>query len=268
MKKSKSKQPEPETKDLSPLEAKFYLMARRHHKAHKEQMKHLKELGTGGKHILLIAACVVGLLFAAAIVNNVGASSGFSAPALFNKGNAAQRAGRPAQAILNYEQARLLAPSDEAIGQNLRIAREKAGVSAPTVPTWQRPAHWLSFNALAGLASISLLLLSGLLFSARRIPQNYRGLARGMAATLGTIMLLASAAVALRWSEMDRAVIVGSDPIAHIAPAADAATSVELRPGEIVSAKDQYGDFVRIRTDDGRTGWVPRSDLERIIPSA
>ncbi len=268
MKKPKSKKPESVTRDLSPLEAKFYLMARRHHEAHERQMKRLKKLGTGGKQLVLIIACAVGLLCNAAIVNNADASSGFSAPALFNEGNAAQRAGRAGQAILHYERARLLAPGDAAIAQNLRIAREKAGVSAPTVSAWQRPAQWLSLNALAGLASISLLFFSLLFFGGPRIPQNRRGLARGVAATLGAIMLLASAAIALRWPELDRAVIIGPQPVAHIAPATDAATSVELKPGEIVSAKYRYGDFIRIRTADGRTGWVTPADVERIIPAA
>jgi hypothetical protein len=268
MKKSKRKKPDSETEDLSPLEAKFHRMARRHHEAHERQMKRLKKLGMGGKQLVLIAACAVALLCAAAIVSAANASSGFSAPALFNDGNEAQRAGRAGQAILNYERARLLAPGDEAIEQNLRMAREKAGVSVPAVPIWQRPAHLLSLDGLAGLASVSLLIFTLLFFAERHIPQQYRRLARGAAGTLGAVTLLASAAIAFRWPEMDRAVIIGSHPIAHIAPAADAATSLELKPGAMVTAEDSYGDFIRIRTEDGRAGWIPRADVERIIPAA
>jgi len=129
------------------------------------------------KQILLIAVCSSGLLTA----NPTSAAevlSAVSAPALFNQANAEQRAGRLGLANLKYERASLLAPGDPAIAQNLRAAQQKAGVSAPTVPMWQRPAHWLSFNELAGLASVSLLLINLLVFGLRLIPTRGVGHSR------------------------------------------------------------------------------------------
>ena len=219
------------------------------------------------KHILLIAVCSSGLL-AANPATAAEVPFAVSAPALFNQANAEQRAGRLGLAILNYERASLLAPGDPAIAQNLRAAQQKAGVSAPTVPMWQRPAHWLSFNELAGLASISLLMFSLLFFGMRFIPTTFKQLASSVASAFGISVVLAAAAVAMRWSELDRAVIVGAQAVAHIAPATNAAVSFDLKAGETVRMESLYGDFVRIRATDGRSGWVAASEVEKIIPAA
>ena len=203
------------------------------------------------KHILLIAVCSSGLLTA----NPTSAAevlSAVSAPALFNQANAEQRAGRLGLAILNYERASLLAPGDPAIAQNLRAAQQKAGVSAPTVPIWQRPTHWLSFNELAGLASVSLLLINLLVFGMRLIPTAFRQIARRMTSVFGVAAVLAACALAVRWSELDRAVIVGTQAVARIAPAMNAAAAFDLKAGET----------------NNRSGWVAASQVEKIIPAA
>jgi hypothetical protein len=266
MKTRKSRKPVNIMKILSPLEQKVLRMARRHRSEISRCMKRLHALGSKTKHSLLIAACAGGLVAGTTSVQATEARA-VSAPALFNEANAAQRAGRLGPAILDYERASLLAPHDPAIAQNLRAAREKAGVSAPAIPAWQRPAHWLTFNGLAALASISLLLFSVLFFGTRFIPTTLRGLARGAATSLGGVALLAASATALRWPELNRAVIVGAQPAVRIAPAANAAPSFELKPGEIVRAENTYGSFVRIRAADGRSGWVASAEVEKILPT-
>ena len=50
--------------------------------------------------------------------------SAYSAPALYDLGNFYARAGRPAMAVLNYERARILAPTDPDIQANLSQVRE------------------------------------------------------------------------------------------------------------------------------------------------
>jgi hypothetical protein len=251
---------------LSPNEQRVLALAQRCCIAYGRRLKRVKAIGKTAKHGLLIATCAGGLL-AAGTVNAAAAPSAVSAPALFNEANAAQRAGRLGPAILDYERARLLAPRDRAITQNLLAARQKAGVAAPRVPVWQRPAHWLSLDALAGLASISLLLFSLLFFGTHLLPKTLRGLARIAGTSLGGVALLAAAGIVLRWPELDRAVIVGTQPAARIAPATNAALSFELKPGELVKAENTYGAFVRIRAADGRSGWVSGAEIEKIIPS-
>jgi uncharacterized protein YgiM (DUF1202 family) len=39
-----------------------------------------------------------------------------------------------------------------------------------------------------------------------------------------------------------------------------------LKAGDLVTVKGEHGEFVSVRTLNQRSGWVKKSDLERIIP--
>lgn len=240
----------------------------RKHLTHEEQKAvSAKKPGRSGAKSLLLVGCVAAL-FGAAAFPLQAEDRPVSAPALYNEGNAAQRSGSLGPAILSYERARLLAQNDTAIAHNLDLARQKAGVAAPVIPWWQKPAHWLSFDGFAVLGSLSLLLFAVVFFTMPVLQQSLGGIARGSAVLLGVVTLLAWSAVAVRWPELDRAVVIGAQPSVHIAPAANAAVLFDLKPGELVNEGGSHAGFVRIHTADGRSGWVSATDVERVIPSA
>jgi len=247
-------------KHFSPIERRFIFLARRHRADYLRFLKRIRaSICRNGRRTLMMTACAVALL-----ATTANAQSSFSAPALFNQANAAQREGRLGSAILRYERARLLSHNESSIKQNLRVAREKAGVSAPAIPLWQRPAHWLGFDGWALLGSFALLIGCALFFGIQYLP---RRAARWICAGCGTALVIAAAAVGLRWNELDRAVIQSAHTTVHIAPARDAQGTFELKAGDLVTAKREYGDFVLVRTLDQRSGWVNKSDLQRVIPT-
>jgi hypothetical protein len=249
-----------QVKHLSEIERRFIMLARRQRARDLRLFKRIKAAGcNNGSHALMIVVCAVALL-----ATTASAESRHSAPGLFNEANAAQRGDRLGPAILGYERARLLSPNESSIEQNLRIAREKAGVNAPAIPAWQRPAHWLGFDSWALLGSSALSIGCALFFAIRYVP---RRAVPWIAATCGAAVLLAATAIGLRWNELDRAVIQNAHTSAHIAPATDAQSTFELKAGEIVTAQREYGDFVLVRTLDQRSGWVKKADVERVIPA-
>ena len=215
-------------------------------------------------HPLLLTSCAFLLCLAPARADALGET----APALFNQANAEQRASHLGPAILHYERAQILAPHDAAIAQNLRAAREKAGVSAPAVAAWQRPVQALSLDALAILVSICLLLLCLLLFGTRFLATTLRGMASTLAGVLGAVALLALGAIGLRWPELSRAVILPAQATARVAPAASAGAVFEPKGGDLVALRGAYGDYVRVRTADGRAGWINKTEIEPIVPTA
>ena len=211
------------------------------------------------RRTLMITACAVALL-----ATTANAQSSFSAPALFNQANAAQREGRLGPAILGYERARLLSPNESSIKQNLRIAREKAGVNAPAIPLWQRPAYWLGFDGWASHRKLCALHRLCVVF--RNCNTFHVARQSGLAASCGTLRFDRRGG---DWSSLERTRSRGDSKRAHnvhIAPAADAQGTFELKAGDLVTAKREYGDFVLVRTLDQRSGWVNKSDLERVIP--
>jgi hypothetical protein len=247
-------------KHFSEIERRFIMLARRHRADNLRLFKRIKAAGCkNGSRALMIVGCAVTLP-----ATTASAESRYSAPGLFNEANAAQRGDRLGPAILGYERARLLSPNESAIEQNLRLAREKAGVNAPAIPAWQRPAHWLSFNSWALLGSSALSISCALFFASRYVP---RGAVPWIGGTCGAAVLFAVTVIGLRWNELDRAVIQNAHTSAHIAPATDAQNTFELKAGEIVIAQRDYGDFVLVRTLDQRSGWVKKADVERVIPA-
>jgi hypothetical protein len=62
-------------------------------------------------------------------------------------------------------------------------------------------------------------------------------------------------------------VVVNAHVTALIAPAESAGSVFPLAEGEIVTAKKALRNFVLVRTSDGRSGWVARAQIERVIPA-
>src|SRR5580693_8407134 len=81
---------------------------------------------------------------------------GFSAPVLFNLGNAWLRLGDPARAILNYERALVLSPRSAAIEANLSAAQQRAGLAPQGAGPWLAAARYFTFDTyiLAGVGAV------------------------------------------------------------------------------------------------------------------
>ena len=181
-------------------------------------------------------------------------SNGFSAAVLFNLGNDWLRLGKPARAILEYERALVLAPRSAAIASNLAAARERAGITAPAVGPWLAAARYLRFDTYVwlGVGGLWVLCCGVVLLCLRG---RARRIARPLILVAAVTLCVSVDAVALGWSDLDRAVVLQPASL-HLAPAVSAAVSGALRAGEVVWTQDRYGGFSFVRTADGHTGWV------------
>jgi tetratricopeptide (TPR) repeat protein len=179
---------------------------------------------------------------------------GFSAPVLFNLGNAWLRLGNPARAILDYERALVLSPHSAAIETNLAAAQQRAGLAPQVVGPWLATARYFSFDTYvwAGLGAVWVLCAALVLVC---LNDMARRIARPLI-LLAVVMLCVSAdAAVLEWPDLQRAVVV-APAVMHLAPAQSAATSGSLQEGEVVWLQEHYAGFNFVRTADGRTGWV------------
>jgi tetratricopeptide (TPR) repeat protein len=194
------------------------------------------------------------------------AHDGYSAPVLFNLGNAYYHMGQFGEAILNYERAQILAPRDTSIAVNLRLAREKAGVSAPALNKVEQAARILTPNTLAWVGSIALITICLGIGVGRVVPRFCH--VKIIVGTAAVTLLAVAASFAIRWPEFNRAIIITANAPARIAPAGTAAESFALKAGEPVNLANTYGQFILARTPDGRSGWVARADLARVLPQS
>jgi tetratricopeptide (TPR) repeat protein len=189
--------------------------------------------------------------------------SGYSAPVLFNLGNACYRNSQFGAAILNYERALILAPRDMEIAANLRLAREKAGVPAPAPGEIVKAARFVSPNTLAWIGSGALIVICLAIGLGRFFPRFTQ--VKAVISVAGMTLLVVAASFAIRWPEFNRAIVVVANAPARIAPASTAAESFALRAGEPVAIAKSYGPFVLARTPDGRAGWVNEKEIGRVF---
>jgi tetratricopeptide (TPR) repeat protein len=180
---------------------------------------------------------------------------GFSAPVLFNLGNAWLRMGNPARAILEYERALALSPHNAPIAANLAAAQQRAGLAPQVAGPWLTAARYFSFDtyAWAALGAVWVLCAALVLVCLNGMP---RRIGRPLILLAAVTLCVSADAAVLEWPDLQRAVVVGAPAVMHLAPAQSAATSGSLRQGEVVWLQEQYGGFSFVRTADGRTGWV------------
>jgi hypothetical protein len=255
---------QPEPGNLSPKEA-MNFPTLRHCVAVRCREKRMTKFEV--RPLLLVSALAGGLMFSSAFTAEATAPSQESAPALFNRGNALVREGKPGPAILAYERAQELAPRDPSIAANLRAVRDTAGLTAPTPAWWQSAACALTMNEWAWSGSLALAFVCGAISLGRLLPTRVRQPVKALSAVGAVAVLISVTALWLRWPELRRAVVMNSQVTALIAPAESAGPVFPLAEGEIVIAKKVLRNFVFVRTADGRSGWVARAQIEPVIPA-
>ena len=196
----------------------------------------------------------------------VTAPSSYSATALYNLGNSYARAGKPGLAVLNYERAGLLAPSDPDIEANLRYVRESAHLPMEPRSTWQRAVTVGSPTLWSFLGVLGVLLLGCALLAAERYPAH--AWKRRVAALVGLVLLGATAGNALvLWPTLHGAVIVTAATPVQVSPAPMGDPLFTLPEGETVTITAEHEDFVLVQTRSGRKGWVARVNLVTVVPT-
>jgi hypothetical protein len=216
----------------------------------------------------VFATLAGGLMLGSALTAKASAPSPESAPALYNLGAALVREGKPGPAILAFERAQQLAPHDPAIAVNFQAVREAAGLVAPPAAWWLSAAHALTMNEWTWSGSLALAFVCAAVSFSRFFPTRLRQLINALSATCAVTVLMAAGVLWVRWPELSRAVVVNAHVTALIAPAESAGPVFPLAEGEIVTAKKVLRNFVLVRTADGRSGWVVRTQIERVIPAA
>lgn len=203
---------------------------------------------------------------AAVAYKQVIREEGYSAPVLYNLGNAYLRDGRVGLAILNYERARVLAPNDADIAANLKSARKKAGLFAEQ-RWWARDAaEFFTMNGWAWLGTAALVALCASIVSAQLYPSRrlYMRIASGVA---GVTLIAAVAALVLQLDTLRLGVVTAKEAVARVSPFDSAKSAFVLSAGEVVSLDKAHDDFILVKNHENRTGWVSKAQVEAVVPA-
>lgn len=204
----------------------------------------------------IVVLMAVGL---AVIATSARAAEARSATDWFNLGNEHARREETGPAVLAYERALAIDPHDADARANLEQARKDAGLHREPPATWRRPLALLGTNEWAWTGLAALVVLAGLVFLRRTFPGR-----RATVATLTVLALVAAVGAFARADDLDRAVVVAGDARLLVSPWEAAESLGAVASGRLVRIRREFEDFVEVRDEAGRTGWVPRADVERI----
>jgi tetratricopeptide (TPR) repeat protein len=189
----------------------------------------------------------------------------------YNLGNTEFRRGNLGQAILHYERAKRLDPTDPDILDNLRFARSHR---LDRVPEPERPAafEWLvglqdrlGPDRLAWLAvAVLWLVCASVAFGLSRAGRWNAGYGWLLAALVLVIVLLGASWYATyeRLEGRSTAVVVQRVVEVLAGPGKNNATLATVHEGLAVEIWGQRSEWIQVRMPNGVSGWVPKGAVE------
>jgi hypothetical protein len=187
----------------------------------------------------------------------------------FNWGNALFKSGQIGRAIAAYELARRMSPRDPDLRANLQFARNQ--VQGPTLVP-DKLARWtekLSLNEWTWLAAGSFWCWLVIL-TLRQWRPALRIALWNHAIWLGlvTLVLCGCLSLAFYFNHLEpRVVVVVAETTGHQAPLDESPNAFTLHDGAEVLVLDQKNDWLQVRVDPRRIGWIHRDSTLSLQPS-
>ena len=192
----------------------------------------------------------------------------------YNLGNSFYRVGKIGYAILNYEKALKLSPTDEDAKHNLAFANLSTVDKIQPLPEFFLFVWWDSLLAsftvngwtyIVYFFFILLLILVSLYFFVRTIFQQKLVLFSG----LGILVVLALTISLLivkinREQTLISGVVVEQSVTAKTSPDSKSGDAFIIHEGLKVNLEDKLDQWVKIKLADGKVGWVENNSVEKI----
>jgi tetratricopeptide (TPR) repeat protein len=188
----------------------------------------------------------------------------WSASVFYDLGNAYFRAEDTARAILNYERALALQPSQPEAQANLRLVRDQSrALELPNTWTEDHLA-FLTIDQYAIVAAVALwlaiLIFAGLYFARRRaVVWSFTA---ALLCLIGAGAIFAVFALGQGKSSRDLAIVTADKVQARLATAENAGTVLVLPPGSEVKILSTRGDWSYAALPNDLRGWIPAGSAE------
>ena len=202
-------------------------------------------------------------------------ASGQENPALYyNLGNAYFKTQNIPAAVLNYERARRLAPSDDDIGYNLHLANLRVIDKIEPVPElffiqwWQALLSFFSTEGwgIVGIVSLWCVALAAACMIVARSYIIQRVMIITLLVTL-TISIVSFTSMYQRYhieQVAHNAIVFAASVSVKSAPDKQSTDLFVLHEGVKVELLDEVGIWRKIRLADGKMGWLPNDAINVI----
>ncbi len=200
---------------------------------------------------------------------------GYVGTALFyNLGNAYYREGKIGYAILYYEKAKQISPDDPDVLHNLALANTKTVDKIETMPTFFLFQWWESLLAVFSLNGwtyvayvfyILFLLAVGLYFFAKKPDLQRYSFFGGLASVVLLIIIISLLIVNLnRQLNVKNAIVIVPAATVKLSPDNSGNDAFVIHEGLKVQEENHVDNWVEIRLQDGKEGWLPDNTIATI----
>jgi hypothetical protein len=192
----------------------------------------------------------------------------------FNLGNTYYRDGQLARAILSYERAAQLHPNDPDIEHNLKLAYLKTIDRIEPVPDMFL-VQWIhAVGLLMPSENVRVIFIFSWVVLFGSLAMMYLVLRPGFLRIARILFSISFASVVL-WAAMlgiqsfrdtaqNKAIIIAQTVTAKSSPDAKAVDAFVIHEGVKVKLTDAVGEWVKATLIDGKVGWIPADQCERI----
>ena len=202
-------------------------------------------------------------------------NKGISPELYYNLGNCYYRTDSFALAILNYERALKLDPSDADIRTNLSLARTKIKDKNPDnsgfflVAWWKTFSNWLNINLWKAIGLICFILCLSLWFIHHyQIIQSHRSIVKMFLYASLFIFILCNLASyqQYRTSTNDNsAIVMKESSILKSSPTENSNDLYVLHAGSRIKILDKSMEkWCEVKFGDDKEGWINKDDIEII----
>jgi tetratricopeptide (TPR) repeat protein len=182
---------------------------------------------------------------------------------LYNLANSFAQSGQTGKAILNYERALRLSPSDSDISGNLELVKKENGLFPKEPSGAERFFRLLNLNQWTALILFALVLFTAFLLAAMKYRFS-RQLNIGVGTSCCLLLCLATAGTLFQYQYFNPSVVISPDGKLFISPFESSASIGALQEGRLVYPQKIHGDFSYVTDETDRKGWIPSSLIESV----
>ena len=192
------------------------------------------------------------------------ASSGYGTGVLFNLGNSYAQSGQTGKAVLNYERALRLAPSNSDIQSNLELVRKESGLF-PKEFSWSE--HFFQrFNLDQWTMSALFFLVLFTAFQAASLKRKFSSQTRWIVNAICLLFFTLSLSGAFsRHPQWQPSVVTDTDSRLLLSPFHSSASTGSIQQGRLVYPEKTHDGFSYVIDETGRRGWIATSSIESVL---
>jgi tetratricopeptide (TPR) repeat protein len=189
----------------------------------------------------------------------------------YNLANCYYKLGKTGRAILNFERAQKLAPNDEDVKHNLKIAQQKTIDKIQPVPQLAITTGWNNFTTSYSSKGWGLIALGCMWVTLIVFGVYLLGFRKGFVLFLGALFLILSiASFSLGYKQKnaeensEAAILLVESVNVKSAPDINGTDLFTIHEGVKFEILDHVSNWNKIRLADGKVGWLEKGLFEKI----